>query len=582
MTVLFAALELIGGLAFFLYGMNVMSGGLGKLAGGSLERSLKKATSNPILGMGLGAGITIAIQSSSAMTVMLVGLVNSGLMRFDQTFNVIMGSNIGTTVTSWILSLSGVDGEGWLSLLKPEHFSPVVAIVGIALIMMSKKTKRQDLGKIMVGFAILMYGMNFMSGAMDGLRENEGFLAMLTAFDNPILAVLISTVFTGIIQSSAATIGIVQTLAATGLVSFGTAIPLVLGANIGTCATALLSSVGVTREAKKVSAVHIIIKVVGTVVCLAGFFAANALLDFSFMDTNPGRAGVALIHSIFNIVNTIILFPFEKQLVKLTNFIVRPSHKEVQTEFLDERLISTPSVAVNEALAQTKKMAELARSTLNASLNMLARFDPKTADEILKNEDILDRYEDKLGSFLVKLSSRSMSDRDSRQVSLMLHSIGDFERLGDHAVNLLKTAQEIHDKEITFSDEAREEIQNMTDALLEILDITVRAFTGNDRAVAAHVEPLEQVIDVLIARAKSGHIERLQTGKCTIQTGFVLSDLLTNYERISDHCSNIAVAIIETGVGSFDTHAYLNDIKTGGSRSFVEEYKAYAEKYGIA
>ena len=304
MTVLFAALELIGGLAFFLYGMNVMSGGLGKLAGGSLERSLKKATSNPILGMGLGAGITIAIQSSSAMTVMLVGLVNSGLMQFDQTINVIMGSNIGTTVTSWILSLSGVDGEGWLSLLKPEHFSPVVAIVGIALIMMSKKTKRQDLGKIMVGFAILMYGMNFMSGAMDGLRENEGFLAMLTAFDNPILAVLISTVFTGIIQSSAATIGIVQTLAATGLVSFGTAIPLVLGANIGTCATALLSSVGVTREAKKVSAVHIIIKVVGTVVCLAGFFAANALLDFSFMDTNPGRAGVALIHSIFNIVNT--------------------------------------------------------------------------------------------------------------------------------------------------------------------------------------------------------------------------------------------------------------------------------------
>ena len=582
MTVLFAALELIGGLAFFLYGMNVMSGGLGKLAGGSLERSLKKATSNPFLGMGLGAGITIAIQSSSAMTVMLVGLVNSGLMQFEQTINVIMGSNIGTTVTSWILSLSGVDGEGWLSLLKPEHFSPVVAIAGIALIMMSKKTKRQDLGKIMVGFAILMYGMKFMSGAMDGLRENEGFQSMLTAFDNPVLAVLISTVFTGIIQSSAATIGIVQTLAASGLVSFGTAIPLVLGANIGTCATALLSSVGVTREAKKVSAVHIIIKIIGTVVCLAGFFAANALLDFSFMDTNPGRAGVALIHTIFNIVNTLILFPFEKQLVRLTNLIVRPSRKEVQTEFLDERLISTPSVAVNEALAQTKKMAELARSTLNASLNMLVRYDSKTADEILKNEDVLDRYEDKLGSFLVKLSSRSMSDWDSRQVSLMLHSIGDFERLGDHAVNLLKTAQEIHDKEITFSDEAREEIQNMTDALLEIQNITVRAFTDNDRMEAAHVEPLEQVIDVLIARAKSGHIERLQTGKCTIQTGFVLSDLLTNYERISDHCSNIAVAIIETGVGSFDTHAYLNDIKTGGSRSFVEEYKAYAEKYGIA
>ena len=582
MQVLLAALELIGGLAFFLYGMNVMSGGLGKMAGGSLERSLKKATANPVLGMSLGAGITVAIQSSSAMTVMLVGLVNSGLMLFDQTINVIMGANIGTTVTSWITSLSGVEGGGLMELLKPKNFSPIIAIIGAVLIMMSKKTKRQDLGKIMVGFAVLMYGMTFMSDAMSGLQDNPAFRAMLTAFDNPLLAVVISTLFTGIIQSSAATIGIVQALTVTGRITVASAIPLVLGANIGTCATALLSSVGVTKEAKKVSVVHIIIKITGTIVFMVGYLAADAIFDLPFLGDNPGRFGVALIHTIFNVVNTILLFPLQKQLVALTNLIVRPSKKGTEGAFLDERLISTPSVAVNEALAQTKKMAELAQKTLEASLELFHHFNEKTAEQILKDENELDNYEDKLGSFLVKLSSRSMSDHDSRQVSLMLHTIGDFERLGDHAVNLLKTAREIKEKEITFSGDAQAEIRNMTDALNEILTLTVRAFREYDREQAGHVEPLEQVIDVLIAHSKSKHIERLQLGKCTIQTGFVLSDLLTNYERISDHCSNIAVAVIETGVGSFDTHAYLNDIKTGGSRSFVDDYKRYAEKYGIA
>ncbi len=579
MVVLFAALQLIGGLAFFLYGMNVMSGGLGKLAGGSLERSLKKATSNPFLGMGLGAGITIAIQSSSAMTVMLVGLVNSGLMQFDQTINVIMGSNIGTTFTNWILSLAGVEGNGVISLLKPENFSPVVAIIGIGMIMMSKKTRRQDLGKILVGFAVLMYGMKFMGDAMSGLQENEGFKAMLTAFDNPVIAVLLSALFTGVIQSSAATISIVQNLAFSGLITYSTAIPLVLGANIGTCATALLSSIGVTREAKKVSVVHITIKIIGVIVCLAGFFGLNAVLDFNFLNDNPGHTGVAVIHTIFNLVNTAILFPFENQLVRIANLIVRPTRKEGTASFLDERLLSTPSIAVNEAMGMTKRMAKLARSTMDTSMELLSVYDEKQAEEILKDEDELDRYEDKLGSFLVSLSSRSMSDKDSRQVSLMLHSIGDFERLGDHAVNLLKSAKEIKEKNIVFSTEGQGELDNLTAALKEILNLTVAAFTENDALTATKVEPLEQVIDVLIAKAKSGHIERLQQGRCTIQTGFVLSDLLTNYERISDHCSNIAVAIIETGVGSFDTHAYLNDIKTGGSKDFVSDYRKYAKKY---
>lgn len=580
MEVVFAALELIGGLAFFLYGMNVMSGGLGKLAGGKLERSLKKATANPVFGMGLGAGITIAIQSSSAMTVMLVGLVNSGLMGFDQTINVIFGSNVGTTLTNWILTLTGVDGDGWLSLLKPENFSPIVAIIGIGMIMISKKTRKHDLGKILVGFAVLMYGMTFMSGAMNGLRENEGFKSMLTAFDNPIIAVLLSTVFTGVIQSSAATIGIVQALTLTGQISYASAIPLVLGANIGTCATALLSSMGVSREAKKVSVVHITIKIIGTLVCLPAFYGLNALIGFSFMDANPGYPGVALIHTVFNVVNTAILFPFQKQLVAFANLIVRPT-KKGETAFLDERLISTPSVAVNEAMVQTKKMAELAKSTLVSALKLMKNFNQKEADQILAAEEQIDVYEDKLGTFLVKLSTRSMSDADSKHVSLMLHSIGDFERLGDHAVNLVKTAQEMHDKQISFSGEAQDELKNMTEALYEILDDTMDAFIKNDTLLATRVEPLEQVIDVLISHSKSAHIDRLQAGKCTIQTGFVLSDLLTNYERISDHCSNIAVAVIETGVGSFDTHAYLNDIKTGGSREFVRDYHSYAEKYHV-
>lgn len=581
MSVLLALFQLVGGLAFFLYGMNVMSGGLGKLAGGSLERSLRKATSNRAFGMTLGAGITIAIQSSSAMTVMLVGLVNSGIMRFDQTISVIMGSNVGTTVTNWILTLSGVDGEGWMALLQPKNFSPLVAIAGIAMIMMSKKTRRQDIGKIMVGFAVLMFGMDQMSGSMNGLRESESFRQLLLAFENPIVAVLASTVFTGVIQSSAATIGIVQTLAATGQISFNVAIPLVLGANIGTCATALISSIGVTKDAKKVSVVHIIIKIVGTVFFLGAFYGANALLHFDFLDAEISRAGVALVHTVFNVVNTIILFPFSKQLVALANFFVRPSKKDEKGTFLDERLLNQPSVAVNEAVNMTCKMAELAGETIRAAVSLCGSYSEKIADEILANENSLDEYEDKLGTFLVRLSGKSLSDADSRRVSRLLHTIGDFERLGDHAVNLVRSAEEIHTKKITFSDEAKAEIANLSDALHEILGLTIDSFTEDNLEMARHVEPLEQVIDALIALVKSAHIERLQSGKCTIQTGFVLSDLLTNFERVSDHCSNIAVAMLETSVGSFDTHEYLNEVKKGGAANFVSAYDAYARKYHV-
>lgn len=581
MDVLIKVLELVGGLAFFLYGMNVMSGGLGKVAGGRLENSLQRVTSNPFTAMGLGAGITIAIQSSSAMTVMLVGLVNSGIMHFEQTINFIMGSNIGTTVTNWITSLSGLDANGPIALLQPANFSPLVALIGVAMIMMSKKTRRQDLGKILVGFSVLMYGMVLMGNSVSGLKESEKFSQMLVAFESPVLGVVISAVFTGIIQSSAATIGIVQTLASTGQITYTMAIPLVLGANIGTCMTAIISSIGVTKDAKKVSVIHITIKIIGTIVCLSLFYGAAALFDFSFMDRPIGLPDVALVHTIFNVVNTAILAPFHKQLIAIANFIVRPGKKQQEFAFLDERLINTPSIAVNEASVMTGKMAVVARDTILTALYLVTNYSEKDAQTVLTSEDELDMYEDKLGTFLVKLSSHSMSDNDSRQVAKLLHTIGDFERLGDHAVNLLRSAREIREKKIVFSDQAVRELRELTEALSEILELTIRSFTENDLALAQRVEPLEQVIDAMIAVAKNSHIERLQAGTCTIQTGFVWSDLLTNYERVSDHCSNIAVALIETSAGSFGTHQYLNTVKATGSHDFAAVYQEYAEKYHV-
>lgn len=581
MDVLIKVLELVGGLAFFLYGMNVMSGGLGKVAGGRLENSLQRVTSNPFTAMGLGAGITIAIQSSSAMTVMLVGLVNSGIMHFEQTINFIMGSNIGTTVTNWITSLSGLDANGPIALLQPVNFSPIVAILGVAMIMMSKKTRRQDLGKILVGFSVLMYGMVLMGSSVAGLKNSEKFSEMLVAFESPTVAVIVSAAFTGIIQSSAATIGIVQTLATTGQITYTMAIPLVLGANIGTCMTALISSIGVTKDAKKVSVIHITIKIIGTVVCLSLFYGADALFDFGFLNQPIGLPGVALVHTIFNVVNTAILAPFHKQLIAIANFIVRPAKKQQEFAFLDERLINTPSIAVNEANVMTGKMAVTARDTILTALQLVANYSEKDAQRVLAYEDDLDMYEDKLGTFLVKLSSHSMSDTDSRQVAKLLHTIGDFERLGDHAVNLLRSAQEIREKKIVFSDQALRELTELTEALREILTLTISSFTENDLTLAQRVEPLEQVIDAMISVAKSSHIDRLQAGTCTIQTGFVWSDLLTNYERVSDHCSNIAVAMIETSAGSFGTHQYLNTVKATGSHDFTAVYQEYAKKYHV-
>ena len=583
MNILLKVFMLFGGLAFFMYGMNVLSSGLSKLAGGSLERSLKKVTSNRFAGMGLGAGITIAIQSSSAMTVMLVGLVNSGIMVLKQTIPVIMGSNVGTTLTPWIFSMSGIEGGGFMDLLKPANFSLIVAFVGIVMIMMGKKNKHKDIGAICVGFAVLMYGMKMMGDSVDGLENTPIFeqaVEFLKApFVGPILGVLLGAVVTGVIQSSAASVAMLQALALGGGISYGVAIPIIMGQNIGTCVTAVISSLGVSKNAKKVSIVHISFNLIGTVICLILFYGADAIANFSFTDSNIDAFGIALVHTIFNVFTTAMLCPFVNQLEAIANKIIKTD--DGNGAFLDERLLRTPSVAVSEAVNMTVKMADVAQRSILSAINQLKDYSDEIGESIIKDEDELDQFEDKLGSFLVRLSSSALTDADSRQVSKLLHTIGDFERLGDHAVELEKGAEEIREKKIAFSPEATVELETLEAAITEILDLTVRAFSNNDRALAQHVEPLEQVIDKLIAQAKSNHIERLQAGKCTIKTGFVQADLLASYERISDHCSNIAVAVIETQIGAFDTHQYLNEAKESGSHHFAEYYKTYAKKYNV-
>lgn len=579
---IFSVFTLCGGLAFFLYGMSVMSSGLEKAAGGRLEQMLKKMTANPFKSLLLGAGITIAIQSSSAMTVMLVGLVNSGIMELSQTVGVIMGSNIGTTLTAWILSLAGIESDAvWLRMLKPESFSPIVAFIGIILIMVSKDDRRRSAGSIMVGFAVLMYGMELMSDSVSPLADMPQFSAILTAFTNPILGVVVGAVFTGVIQSSAASVAILQALSLTGGITYGMALPIIMGQNIGTCVTALLSSIGVNRNARRVAVVHISFNLIGTVVFLVLFFGTDLFFHFPFMDVQIDPVGIAMVHSIFNIATTLMLLPFSKQLVRIANMVIPDVAGEQKFTFVDSRLLATPSVAIAECNNKTVEMAKIAEETIVKALSLLDRYDEKVAGEVKVNEDKLDLYEDKLGTTLVQLSSKALSDTDSRKVSKQLHTIGDFERIGDHAVNLWKAAEEIHVKGIHFSSQAEEELRTLTAALKEILDITTEAFSRDDIRLAKQVEPLEQVIDCLIADVKSNHIVRLQNGHCTIEMGFVLSDILTNCERVSDHCSNIAVAQIETEQNAYQAHEYLNGVKNAGNEDFQQSFDHYRACYSL-
>lgn len=577
---IFSIFTLCGGLAFFLYGMTTMSKSLEKMAGGKLERTLKRMTSSPFKSLLLGAGITIAIQSSSAMTVMLVGLVNSGVMELGQTIGVIMGSNIGTTLTAWVLSLTGIESESvFVNLLKPENFSPLLALAGILLIMGSKKQKRRDVGRILVGFSILMYGMELMKDAVSPLAEIPAFSSMLTAFSNPFLGVLVGAVFTGVIQSSAASVGILQALALTGSITYGMAIPIIMGQNIGTCVTAILSSFGVSRNAKRVAAVHISFNVIGTTICLLLFYGGNLLFHFAFLDYTIGAVGVALCHTVFNVFTTLLLLPFSRQLEKLARRMVRSENPAESFAFLDPRLLRTPSVAVSECVSMAGRMSALARETMALAFQQLTAYSEERETLILQNEDKLDQYEDRLGSYLVEVSQHGVSMTDIRTVARLLHAIGDFERVGDHALNLQESARELSEKDMRFSPSAEAELQVLQLALTDILDAAFASFEQVDPALARTVEPLEETVDHLIEEIRMRHIERLQSGQCTIQLGFVLNDLLTNLERVSDHCSNIAICILEEQDAALDRHAYVHALKTG--RNFTQDLDQAMEKYRL-
>ncbi|MDD7515864.1 Na/Pi cotransporter family protein [Ruminococcus flavefaciens] len=580
---IFSICTLCGGLAFFLFGMHVMSQSLEKIAGGKLEATLKKMTSNPFKSLALGAGITIAVQSSSAMTVMLVGLVNSGIMQLEQTVGVIMGSNIGTTLTAWLLSTAGIKSDNVLiSMLKPENFAPIVALIGIIMIMMSKKKKRQDIGTIMVGFAVLMFGMELMKNAVSPLAEMEGFSKLLVAFKNPLLSVLFGAVFTGIIQSSAASVGILQALSLTGTISYRMAIPIIMGQNIGTCVTALISSIGVNKNAKRVTVVHMSFNIIGTIICLTVFYGLDAFIHFSFVDKPIGAVEIAAVHSIFNIVTTLILLPFSNQLVKLAKKLIPDSKEAEVAVLLDKRLIATPPLAVSQCREKTVDMAQEAKEALHETLRAMFDYSDKAVLSVEEKEQLLDEMEDQLSTFLLELSAVSLTDEDSRTVTELLHTISDFERISDHAINMIEIAQEMERNSQSFSDSAKDDFSTLFAALTEISGLTVKAFAGNDTEIALNVEPLEEVIDDLTAEIRDKHIDRLRKGECSPELGVYLSDLLINCERVSDHCSNIAVSIIQIAKSSMRSHVYLNELKAQRSEQFIGAYNSYHEKYRLS
>ena len=582
---IFNIFTMLGGLAFFLYGMNVMSTGLEKLTGGKLEVALKKMTSNKFMAIILGMVVTIAIQSSSAMTVMLVGFVNSGLMSLEQTVGVCFGSDIGTTLTAWILSLAGVDGKNpFVKMLKPTSFAPIVAIIGVMLIMGAKKNKHKDIGRILVGFAIIMTGMSLMSDSVSPLANSPKFQEILTAFHNPILGVLVGAGFTGIIQSSAASVGILQAFSQTGALTYGMALPIIMGLNIGTCVTALISSIGVNKNAKRVACIHILIKVLGTLILLPVALILQHVVQLSIFDQTVGFVGIAVMHSIFNIATTIILLPFTPMLVKLSRIIVRDKEggeaevEENRLRGLDERFLKTPAVAVETCRSTTIEMANITSESINDALDLLVSdYNEEKCQSVIEAEDLIDHYEDKINSYLVRLSKSSVTGKDSRRVSKMMHCVGNFERISDHAVNLIESVQECKEKGTKFSDECINELKVISEAISENISIAFNAYITDDLGAAHKVEPLEEVVDNLSTELKNRHIRRLQNDECTVELGYIFQDILTNLERISDHCSNIAGCLIETDEKT-NLHAYLHDVKEN-DETFRNEYRVYSERY---
>lgn len=583
----FSVLTLFGGLALFLYGMQVMGDGLAKISGGKLEKILENLTASKLRAVLLGLGVTAVIQSSSATTVMVVGFVNSGIMKLTQAVGIIMGANIGTTVTAWILSLAGIESNNFfMSLLKPSSFAPILAMIGIVLLMFTKSSRKKDIGVILVGFAVLMFGMETMSGAVKPLADVPEFTNLLLAFSNPVAGVLAGTILTAIIQSSSASVGILQALCVTGAVPYSAAFPIIMGQNIGTCVTALLSAIGANKNAKRAAMIHLYFNMLGTVIFLSVFYALNSVIQFPFMDSMATPATIAVTHSVFNITATLIWLPFSNFLVKLACLTIRDSAEDVEAakedqEFLilESRFLEKPAFAVEQGRTAARRMAEDSRKSLKAAFGLLHQYNEEDAGKIDKMEGKVDRYEDELGTYLVQLNNKDLSEKDSHSVSIMLHCIGDFERISDHAVNIKESAEELHEKGLSFSREAKEELKVVTGAVNEIVETAFGVFDTQDISKATMIEALEELIDELTKEMKRRHVNRLRSGECTIEMGFILSDLITSMERIADHCSNIGVCVTQVRENLYDTHSHLNAMKNDEGDDFVESLEKVRRVY---
>ena len=583
----FSILTLLGGLAMFLYGMQVMGDGLEKLSGGKLEKILENLSSNRLKAVLVGAAVTAVIQSSSATTVMVVGFVNSGIMHLSQAVGFIMGANIGTTVTAWILSLAGIESSNFfVKLLNPSSFSPILALIGVIFIVFLHNEKKKDIGNIMVGFAVLMFGMNTMSGAVKPLAQVPEFTNILLKFSNPILGVLAGALLTAVIQSSSASVGILQALCVTGAVQYGTALPIIMGQNIGTCITAMLSSVGATKNAKRAAVVHLYFNIVGTIAFMGVFYLLNTFLHFSFINDVAGPAGIAVIHSAFNVIATVVLLPFGDVLVKMACATIRDTKEEKaiseeDQEFmiLESRFLSNPGIAIEQSKTAAKKMAEQSQNALKLSFGLLDSFQEENAFRVEKIEAKVDRYEDELGTYLIKLNQKELSVEDSHSLSIMLHCIGDFERISDHALSIMKSAKEMWEKNAVFSPQAVKELHVMEKAVVDIVDKAYTVFANQDIQLAEEIEPLEEVIDELSRELKRRHVNRLRAGECTIEMGFILSDVTTSLERIADHCSNIGVCVTQVREDLYDTHSHLDTVKNAPGEHFHHELEVARVNY---
>ena len=581
----FSVLSLIGGIALFLYGMRVMGDAIGRQAVGRFKTVLENLTASPVKGLVLGTGITAIVQSSSATSVMVLGFVNSGIMTLENSIGLIMGANIGTTATAWILSLNSINGESFiLRMLNPDSFVPILAVIGAFILLFSKNERHKDFATIMLGFSVLMYGMDNMSAALKPLTGSEEFRSIITLFSNPIIGVCIGFLITAVTQSSSASVGILQAIAVTGNLPFSTAFPVIVGINIGAILVVLLASVGGNKDARRCALIALLYNIFGAIICVTGYWILDGFFHFGLTDMAMGYVSIAITHTSYKTLIAIIFLPLRHQLIWLSKRLVRdgPAVETSTVPLLDERFLSTPALAVARCRELTETMAVKARDSLFEAVGLISEFDATGAKHVRDVETEIDHYEDTLGSYMVKLSARRMNLSDSHDISRLLHCIGDFERISDHAVNIVRTAEEMEQKNIAFSDEAAEDLRIMYGAVQEVLMLAVDAFAKNDASIATRVEPLEQVVDQLKSALKARHIARLQRGECTILHGFVFSDLITNFERVADHCSNIAICVIQVAKDNFDTHEYLNTLKSSSDASFEALHREYLEKYKLS